>query len=188
VILATNIAESSITVADVRYIVDFGLTKEVFYDPHTKYESLELTWTSRASADQRRGRAGRAQKGDVFRLYPQKFFFEEMEEYARPEMQRSPLEQLLLQVKLLSPFGSPKKILEQSLQPPKMSAIDASLKSLQLVGAIGLPTERCADGEVYVGWFLRVWCVCVCMCVFLRLCEYVSPCELVFVRLCVVCV
>jgi HrpA-like RNA helicase len=59
VILATNIAESSITIPDVKYVVDFLLTKELHYDPTSKSESLELNWCSKASATQRAGRAGR---------------------------------------------------------------------------------------------------------------------------------
>jgi len=59
VIVATNIAESSITIPDVKYVIDFLLTKELYYDPASKSESLQLCWSSKASATQRAGRAGR---------------------------------------------------------------------------------------------------------------------------------
>ena len=59
VIIATNIAESSITIPDVKYVIDFLLTKELHYDPVSKSESLQLNWCSKANAKQRAGRAGR---------------------------------------------------------------------------------------------------------------------------------
>ena len=68
VIIATNIAESSITIPDIKYVIDFMLTKELFYDPMTKSESLILSWVSKASSKQRAGRAGRVADGLVFRL------------------------------------------------------------------------------------------------------------------------
>ena len=68
VIIATNIAESSITIPDIKYVIDFMLSKELFYDPQTKSESLVLSWVSKASSKQRAGRAGRVADGIVFRL------------------------------------------------------------------------------------------------------------------------
>ena len=86
VIIATNIAESSITIPDVKYVVDFMLTKELHYDPVSKSESLQLNWCSKASAKQRMGRAGRVSEGIVFRLCSEKFFENFMPEYPKPEM------------------------------------------------------------------------------------------------------
>ena len=57
VILSTNIAESSITVPDVRYVIDFCLTKNLFCDPETSYPSLRLEWASKSSSDQRKGQS-----------------------------------------------------------------------------------------------------------------------------------
>lgn len=96
VIIATNIAESSITIPDVKYVIDFMLTKELHYDPVSKSESLQLNWCSKASAKQRMGRAGRVAEGLVFRLCSEKFFENFMPEYPKPEMQRCPLEKLIL--------------------------------------------------------------------------------------------
>ena len=76
VILSTNIAESSITVPDVRYVIDFCLTKNLFCDTNTSYPSLRTEWASKSSCDQRRGRAGRVSNGRCYRMVPQQFFNE----------------------------------------------------------------------------------------------------------------
>jgi len=68
IILATNIAESSITIPDVSFVVDFGLYKELNYSSHNRMERLDLKYASRASLEQRKGRAGRVNKGYCFRI------------------------------------------------------------------------------------------------------------------------
>ena len=85
-IIATNIAESSITIPDVKYVIDFMLTKEVHYDPASRSESLQLTWCSKANATQRAGRAGRVSSGFVFRLVTENFYHNVMPEFPMPEM------------------------------------------------------------------------------------------------------
>ena len=74
IIISTNIAESSITVPDVRYVIDFGLSKELFFDANTNLQQLKLQWCSKASLDQRKGRASRVAAGQVFRLFTKEFF------------------------------------------------------------------------------------------------------------------
>lgn len=68
VILSTNIAESSVTVPDVKYVIDFCLARRMVCDPDTNYQSLRLTWASKTNCNQRRGRAGRVSKGYCYRL------------------------------------------------------------------------------------------------------------------------
>jgi HrpA-like RNA helicase len=114
VIVATNIAESSITIPDVKYVIDFMLTKELNYDPMTKSESLDLCWVSKASAKQRAGRAGRVSSGVVFRLCPKRFYVNSIVEYPKPEMQRCPLEKLILQIKLWNKY-EPEEILGRAI-------------------------------------------------------------------------
>ena len=82
VVLSTNIAESSITVPDVRFVIDFGLFKESYFDPDTNLESLRLEWCSKANLNQRKGRAGRVRSGYVYRLFHQDFF-EQLPEYSK---------------------------------------------------------------------------------------------------------
>jgi len=100
IIIATNIAESSITVPDVRYVVDFCLAKEIYCDTNTKLEGLRLNWASQSACVQRSGRAGRVQNGVCFRLIPSRFFEMEMNQQGTPEIQRTSLDHLILQVKV----------------------------------------------------------------------------------------
>ena len=89
IIIATNIAESSITIPDVTYIIDFCLIKGINYDTRTNMERLELMWASRASAKQRAGRIGRVSDGYSFKLIKKCFFDNEMLLFSRAEIQRS---------------------------------------------------------------------------------------------------
>jgi ATP-dependent RNA helicase TDRD9 len=100
VIVATNIAESSITVPGVKYIIDFCATKEVRYSSRSRLENLELIWASQASCNQRAGRTGRVCDGFVFRMI-EKSFFDKLDKYSTPEIQRSSLDRLILRIKLL---------------------------------------------------------------------------------------
>ena len=68
VILATNMAESSITIPDISYVIDFCLTKKLICDNATNYAALQLVWADKASCEQRKGRAGRVKSGRVYRM------------------------------------------------------------------------------------------------------------------------
>ena len=100
VVLSTNVAETSITIDDVVFVIDCGKMKEKTYDPYSKMSSLASGWISKANAKQRAGRAGRSRPGVCFRLYSQKMY-EQMDEYQTPELLRTPLEEVCLQIKLL---------------------------------------------------------------------------------------
>ena len=100
IVLSTNIAETSITIDDVVFVIDCGKMKEKTYDPYSKMSSLASGWISRANAKQRSGRAGRSRPGVCFRLYSAKMY-EQMDEYQTPELLRTPLEEVCLQIKLL---------------------------------------------------------------------------------------
>lgn len=82
--MSTNIAESSITVRGVKYVIDFCLTKEIRFDEKSKMENLELVWSSKASCKQRAGRTGRVCDGYIFRLVEEKFYMERFEDYSEP--------------------------------------------------------------------------------------------------------
>lgn len=146
VIVATNIAESSITIPDVKYVIDFMLTKELNYDPTTKSESLNLSWVSKASAKQRAGRAGRVSNGFVFRLCPKRFYDNNIVEYPKPEMQRCPLEKLILQVKLWNKY-EPEEILGRAIQPPDYRDIWNAIKNLQQTGALTMPPHHASEED-----------------------------------------
>ena len=86
VVISTNIAESSVTVPDVRFVIDFGFEKLPWFSPTTNTQALLLKLCSRASAAQRAGRAGRVAPGVAFRLYTQSLFTDHMPPYVPPEM------------------------------------------------------------------------------------------------------
>lgn len=101
VILSTNIAETSLTLEGVVYVVDSGFSKQNFYNPMSDIENLIVAPISKASARQRAGRAGRVQPGKCFRLYTEDYFVKEMPAEGVPEMQRSNLVSCVVQLKAL---------------------------------------------------------------------------------------
>ncbi|OIT26180.1 PREDICTED: DExH-box ATP-dependent RNA helicase DExH7, chloroplastic-like isoform X1 [Nicotiana attenuata] len=135
VIIATNIAETSITIDDVVYVVDCGKHKENRYNPKKKLSSMVEDWISQANARQRRGRAGRVKPGICFCLYTSYRYEKLMRPYQIPEMLRMPLVELCLQIKLLS-LGSIKLFLSMALEPPKDEAIASAISLLYEVGAV----------------------------------------------------
>jgi HrpA-like RNA helicase len=96
-ILSTNIAETSVTIDGLRFIIDSGKVKEISYDPKYKMQRLQEFWISRASSEQRKGRAGRTGPGHCFRLYSDTDY-NEFNEFTTPEIKRVPLNCLLLQM------------------------------------------------------------------------------------------
>lgn len=96
-IQATNIAETSITIDGLRFIIDSGKVKEISYDPKYKMQRLQEFWISRASSEQRKGRAGRTGPGVCFRLYSETDY-NELKDFTTPEIKRVPLNSLLLQM------------------------------------------------------------------------------------------
>ncbi|XP_057829272.2 probable pre-mRNA-splicing factor ATP-dependent RNA helicase DEAH9 isoform X2 [Cryptomeria japonica] len=101
VIVATNIAETSITLEGIVYVVDCGFSKQRFYNPITDIESLVVVPISKASAQQRAGRAGRVRSGKCYRLYTEEFYIKQMSTDGIPEMQRSNLVSCVIQLKAL---------------------------------------------------------------------------------------
>lgn len=155
IILSTNIAESSITVPDIKYVIDFCLTKNQVCDSTTNYSWLQLEWASKAQCTQRKGRAGRVSNGRVYRMVTNEFF-NHLPEYSTPEMKRCSLHQAVLHSKLLD-MGEPKAILGLALDPPDLSDIERTIVMLMEVGALAPRcTERgiisSQDGDLtYVG-------------------------------------
>jgi len=98
IVISTNIAETSVTIDDVVYVIDSGKVKENRYDPVNKMASLEEVWASRASCKQRRGRAGRVRPGIAFHLYSSEKDAT-LDDYTTPEMLRVPLEETALAIK-----------------------------------------------------------------------------------------
>ena len=98
VIISTNIAETSLTIDGIVYVVDPGFSKQKLYNPRTRVESLLVSPISKASAQQRTGRAGRTRPGKCFRLYTEKDFLKELEEQTHPAILRSNLANTVLEL------------------------------------------------------------------------------------------
>ncbi|OVA04113.1 Helicase [Macleaya cordata] len=135
VIVATDIAETSITIDDVVYVIDCGKHKENRYNPQKKLSSMVEDWISRANARQRRGRAGRVKPGICFCLYTQHRYEKLMRSFQVPEMLRMPLVELCLQIKSLS-LGHIKPFLMKAIEPPREEAMSSAISILYEVGAI----------------------------------------------------
>ncbi|XP_065860587.1 pre-mRNA-splicing factor ATP-dependent RNA helicase DEAH10 [Euphorbia lathyris] len=136
VILATNIAETSVTIPGIKYVIDPGFVKARSYDPVKGVESLIIIPTSKAQALQRSGRAGREGPGKCFRLYPESEF-EKLEDSTKPEIKRCNLSNVILQLKAL---GVDDIIGFDFMEKPSRAAILKSLEHLFLLGAL---TDEC---------------------------------------------
>uniref|UniRef100_A0A3Q3A8T5 ATP-dependent RNA helicase TDRD9 n=1 Tax=Kryptolebias marmoratus TaxID=37003 RepID=A0A3Q3A8T5_KRYMA len=150
VILSTNIAESSVTVPDVKYVIDFCLARHLVCDNETNYQSLRLTWASKTNCNQRKGRAGRVSKGYCYRLVTKAFWRGEIPDYMIPEMLLAPLTTIMLKVKLLD-MGDPRSLLSTALSPPNLSDIVRTVLQLKEMGALSAK-NKCSgqndDGEL----------------------------------------
>uniref|UniRef100_A0A8C7EXC8 ATP-dependent RNA helicase DHX30 n=1 Tax=Neovison vison TaxID=452646 RepID=A0A8C7EXC8_NEOVI len=135
IVLATNIAETSITVNDIVHVVDSGLHKEERYDLKTKVSCLETVWVSRANVIQRRGRAGRCQSGFAYHLFPRSRL-EKMVPFQVPEILRTPLENLVLQAKIHMPEKTAVEFLSKAVDSPNIKAVDEAVILLQEIGVL----------------------------------------------------
>ncbi|KAL2886095.1 Pre-mRNA-splicing factor ATP-dependent RNA helicase-like protein cdc28 [Ceratocystis lukuohia] len=127
VVLATNIAETSLTIDGIVYVIDPGYVKENVYNPATGMSSLVVVPCSRASANQRSGRAGRVGPGKCFRLYTKYAYFNEMDESTTPEILRTNLSSVALQ---LSALGITDLLHFDFMDPPPFEALISSLNLL----------------------------------------------------------
>ncbi|OZJ05285.1 hypothetical protein BZG36_01958 [Bifiguratus adelaidae] len=134
IILATNIAESSVTVPGVSYIFDTCLRKDVFYDPENRCYSLNDAWISLDCAKQRMGRTGRVAPGTVYR-FVQEDFFQKLPSERMPEVQRTPLTQLILRT-VDAHLGDPSELLRRCLDPPLDQAITFAINELVSFGCV----------------------------------------------------
>ena len=98
-VVATNVAETSLTIPNIKYVVDTGMVKRRVYDKVTGVSSFRITWTSTDSDNQRDGRAGRVEEGNCYRLYSSAVFSNNFEEYSSPDIQQRPVDDLMLQMK-----------------------------------------------------------------------------------------
>jgi ATP-dependent RNA helicase DHX36 len=137
IVLSTNIAETAVTIDDVVCVIDSGRLKEKSYDPFTGVSTLQAAWISKASERQRRGRAGRCQPGIAFHMYSRQRS-ESLVEFQLPELKRTPLDEMALQVKLLERTSQQRigEFLSKAVEPPVPHAVDAAVSLLKDIGAL----------------------------------------------------
>ncbi|XP_054034566.1 3'-5' RNA helicase YTHDC2 [Dryobates pubescens] len=136
IILSTNIAETSITVNDVVFVIDSGKMKEKSFDALSCVTMLKMVWISKASAIQRKGRAGRCQPGVCFRLFS-RLRFQNMLEFQTPELLRMPLQELCLHTKLLAPVNCPVvDFLMKAPDPPPALIVRNAVQMLKTIDAM----------------------------------------------------
>lgn len=136
IILSTNIAETSITINDVVYVIDSGKVKEKSFDAISGVCMLRSNWISQACAKQRKGRAGRCQKGICYRLYSS-VRYNSMQPHQTPEMLRLPLQQLCLYTKHLAPGNTPiAEFLERAIEPPSNIITRNAVQLLKTIDAL----------------------------------------------------
>ncbi|XP_029161453.1 probable ATP-dependent RNA helicase DHX34 isoform X2 [Nylanderia fulva] len=131
-IVATNIAETSITIDGIRFVADSGKVKEMSYDPSCKMQKLKEFWISKASAEQRKGRSGRTGPGVCYRIYSEEDY-KVLERYSTPELQRVPLDSSLLQ---MIAMGLPDARKFPFIEPPPADSIENAILSLKDHGAL----------------------------------------------------
>ncbi|CAL9101918.1 unnamed protein product [Musa acuminata var. zebrina] len=140
VILATNIAESSVTIPGVAYIIDSCRSLQVFWDPIRKVDSCELVWVSKSQADQRKGRTGRTCDGKIYRLVTQSFY-SSLKDHEYPAILRLSLRQQVLMICCSDTKGinDPKALLQKVLDPPDVDIIEDALNLLVKINALDKP-------------------------------------------------
>lgn len=121
VVVSTNVAETSLTIPGIRYVVDCGRAKQRRYDVASGIQSFQVDWVSKASAAQRSGRAGRTGPGHCYRLYSSALFEHYFDPFSQPEILQMPIEGVVLQMKTMHidavinfPFPTPPE--RQTLQ------------------------------------------------------------------------
>ncbi|KAH6950611.1 P-loop containing nucleoside triphosphate hydrolase protein [Fusarium avenaceum] len=132
VVFSTNIAEASVTIDGIVFVVDSGFVKLRAYDPRTGIESLTATPVSKAAASQRAGRAGRTKPGKCFRLYTEQSY-QSLQNANIPELQRSNLAPVILQLKAL---GIDNIVRFDFLSPPPSELMAKALELLYALGAL----------------------------------------------------
>jgi len=132
VVLSTNIAEASVTIDDIVYVIDTGVRKERNYDAEYGVSSLDTKMVTKANAKQRRGRAGRCQEGLVVHLFPS-YKHDKFDDFPTPQMLTSSMEEVVLQAKVIN-GGSNKELVDMikmSMPRPEEKAIEDGVKILK---------------------------------------------------------
>eukprot|EP00277_Geminigera_cryophila_P032692 CAMPEP_0173124784 /NCGR_PEP_ID=MMETSP1102-20130122/55925_1 /TAXON_ID=49646 /ORGANISM="Geminigera sp., Strain Caron Lab Isolate" /LENGTH=1042 /DNA_ID=CAMNT_0014033323 /DNA_START=324 /DNA_END=3453 /DNA_ORIENTATION=+ len=133
IVVATNVAETSITIPGMRYVVDTGRVKERVYQKRSGVGTFAVNWASQASVNQRAGRAGRTGPGHCYRLFSSAVFENQFMPFAPPQILSSPIEGIMLQMKAM---GIPDVRHFPYPTPPDEDDVDRALKTLMNLGAL----------------------------------------------------
>ncbi|XP_060961217.1 probable pre-mRNA-splicing factor ATP-dependent RNA helicase DEAH2 [Cannabis sativa] len=133
IVVSTNIAETSLTIDGIVYVIDPGFAKQNVYNPRVRVESLLVSPISKASAHQRSGRAGRTQPGKCYRLYTERSFNDDLQPQTYPEILRSNLANIVLTLKKL---GIDDLVHFDFMDPPAPETLMRALEVLNYLGAL----------------------------------------------------
>jgi len=148
IVLSTNVAETSLTIPGIRYVLDCGREKARVYDRVTGTSQYVVQWISKASAAQRSGRSGRVGPGHAYRLYSSAAFDTQFATFAPPEILRTPIDSTVLNMKAM---GIPDLLSFPFPTPPEPQALRIAYQSLQLLGALeDTPRGKGKAGEKQV--------------------------------------
>ncbi|KAL7112476.1 hypothetical protein ACP275_04G005300 [Erythranthe tilingii] len=145
IVISTNIAETSLTIDGIVYVIDPGFAKQKVYNPRIRVESLLVSPISKASAHQRSGRAGRTQPGKCFRLYTEKSFHNDLVPQTYPEILRSNLANTVLTLKKL---GIDDLVHFDFMDPPAPETLMRALEVLNYLGALDDEGNLTKLGEI----------------------------------------
>ncbi|KAL1124556.1 hypothetical protein AAG570_001180 [Ranatra chinensis] len=143
-VVATNVAETSLTIPGVKYVVDCGKTKTKLYDKVTGVTEFRVVWESKAAANQRAGRAGRVAPGHCYRLFSSAVFNDEFEAWSTPEIQKRGVDDLVLQMKAL---GIQRVVNFPFPSPPNLIQLRGAEHRLTLLGALEPPQKNASSNE-----------------------------------------
>ena len=147
IILATNIAETSITIPEVKFVVDSGKVREKQYSQVRRITGLLTSWESKSNLKQRAGRAGRVANGHYYGLFS-RARHESLAPMGVPELLRTDLQSLCLSMKMQVKNASIRDFLADALQPPTSEDVDAAIKGLQNLQALSQDEELTPLGRV----------------------------------------
>ncbi|KAI5565040.1 hypothetical protein POPTR_014G117900v4 [Populus trichocarpa] len=145
IVVSTNIAETSLTIDGIVYVIDPGFSKQKVYNPRVRVESLLVSPISKASAHQRSGRAGRTQPGKCFRLYTERSFNQDLQPQTFPEILRSNLANTVLTLKKL---GIDDLVHFDFMDPPAPETLMRALEVLNYLGALDDEGNMTKLGEI----------------------------------------
>ncbi|KAJ5273986.1 hypothetical protein N7478_009111 [Penicillium angulare] len=135
ILLSTDIAEASVTLPDVKYVIDSGKANLIKYNSETRARHLECSWVGRSNAIQRQGRAGRVQDGEYFFLGMQKCY-DNLRPTRFSEIQREDLRDVCMRAKDIAPDVPLRELLQQTIEPPDHERVDNAIEALKLMKAI----------------------------------------------------